>query len=540
MQKPRYMLVGGVPIVDGPGFLTPVFASRNSNALWYQDIKGFEKIVGFIEVPAQAARRVKSIGAICEKAVGEVPIFCFSDEDAIFHIDTLRGLHPELVGAFWRLEEKKHLRKTIAYALKDRQLIREAERDFGSNKNSINEGQRRWPITAEIHSKTELGALDLGLHKDVFVKLLSGANALLVGPRGSGKTFMLRKLKQQLEDQGKNIVFVQAGASSQPLLISLALACSLHVEGGGGFRRKIRNIAASPAPISQADIDDLIDILRASSRGKGAVDTIIIDDVYAFDAGSTNEFPVSDNEILGMLMRDSGSKIVASTSHILGYQNLFRRDAFSPMEGHDYQSFNLDVTPDPTADRKVIDLLLQKDESLSDMSEVEKVSLTGYLYGINIRRKLEFLARFSRVLDEFDTVVAALESTHEESMLSLVDQLMNAANGRITKREFHRQSSGFVEKIEKQYELAKKSLARVGRTGSVPGPLPFSVNWADDVTLIAAMLQNGTVHLDGRDQQSLRGETRVTFANKFDEDWFVSRFRSPNDPTDDDGQYQLF
>lgn len=127
----RFVTAGVAPLRPSrPCFATPVFRGQRSNALWYQLIGSNGLLEGFGEVDLNLSARVFAAQELIERRVGDPAVYAFLSTDQRIFLGDRRSLRPQLREEIESLQDRPHLRHSIAKFIGDRKAADVAMRDI--------------------------------------------------------------------------------------------------------------------------------------------------------------------------------------------------------------------------------------------------------------------------------------------------------------------------------------------------------------------------------------------------------------------------
>ncbi len=523
--QPAYLVTAGVPISSGPGFLTPLFASEQSNSLFYQDIRDMQEVVGFRPAPEEAADRAIGINSSLERRIGDHPYYAFRDLSGNISVETMDRLAPVLRNEFKELHAHPHLQKSIATALKDDRLLDiaiEALRRHVSTPpraksfdwNARSEALVGRVGTAPVLFPSPARALEkLSSHR---------SNFLLSGARGTGKTLVLKLLQQRLEAAGLQTLWVDARASHVPLAVSLALSHARESGNYANLRAKAHMHSHTKHRLQEHDLKELRQSLHevAEQLMAGEV-TVLIDDIHLFADGIDWPQEFQNTVLLSELFRLSPSSIVASTTHGLGSANLFgRTSAHTPLPGQDYQIIALTEAAhqDHLVAKKLIsEVMASRVPHVMDLKP-DIDALAEYASAENPRRVLTLLSILER---SSGFSAPAVKEAHNKYMKQTVSNL-EMFEEKIGADEYARQIRTIVEALKKALRQRDRKMEQLGRSQPAGMSSFFRISPADDIAVLGWAIDLGLLLL--RYNNEMEKGITIRFHTSHDEEWFIKHY----------------
>jgi hypothetical protein len=375
MNGNTHHLVGGFKRGAGPGFLTPVFQSRDSNHVSIQRYANLDRIRGFTPIDDGGYTRIEYFNLGLARRIGVSAFFAFRRANGDLCVSTRGRLRRTLIAEFDVLGERPFLMRAVARFLRDEDRFRYAEQQVAKRLESVPRERLHARQLSDIElERTFVRRKEYSLLRD---SVVSGVHTVLAGRRGVGKTMMLRHLFIELESERGKQIWLDASAPD----ISLRILKEF---------------------LTQLDIEP---------RRTGARTRVFIDDLDAIAS--------SYSDIIGA-MRTASSRYV----FVVGLSHFPDGGNTIALAGQDFRLIELS----PLSSSEVGELISRRFQSdLNGLDNPERLQAEKLLADFTFREVLEIFESISRSRGSFgaeigDAISRKFDSTLDRAFGSLVEQ----------------------------------------------------------------------------------------------------------------------
>jgi hypothetical protein len=516
-----YYAAGCIPLISGPGFLTPTFTTGGSNASWYQDIEGLQVISSFKIVPERAISKVISIKSFYARKIGDVPLIAFMNTDAEIFIDTLEGLESVLRASFTKLNYRPYLQRTIARALADGQMLAQADASIAE---MLAQDQASPNYIGRV---AEVNGID-GKWNKIFPSASSivndiqssHSNILLVGSRGSGKSFIIMNLRRKLQESGKSILFAYHNHDHFPFSISFLLSYYHNFSDEmpellSAILTKIRR----RQPVADGEFSFIKECMNGAFRNlKERNATILIDNIDQFYNSEKHidiviPLWLQYREFLKPIFGERKFRVIATTNIVVEERIITPTSRYPGIDEGYYEIKQIDSYGEFSKKKRheMLRHFLRHDFLFKNSDSTFQEMILNCLPTPNVRHMKNFMRE---VKNRGAKNVEHLKKIHDEYMHGVFHDIFASYNIVDANKDK-------VDNI--LYELTKLLVGEiVGREKDKSEPIQFSAHSTDTISVVMTLLRYGILALGC--EKSEDGCTKVSFLNTQSQNWFLKTY----------------